>query len=258
MPEIPEAMFVRGCEWAVAANRAFVPPYGSGGAMYLRPYVFGHGPQLGLSPAPSFHFCVLAIPVSSYYAGGLTPIDALVAHDFDRAAPQGVGNVKASGNYGSDILVSINARADGYPTVLYLDPKEKRYIEEFSVANFIGLREDPDGAVTYATPDAATVLRSTTNDMLMQLAASDKFGMTVERRPIHVDELADFDEVAGCGTAVVMMGVNSITHKEDVHTYKSIKHIQRLYDHYRAIQLGDKEDIFHWASPLPHLSQLKS
>mmetsp|Transcript_22131 Transcript_22131/g.66433 ORF Transcript_22131/g.66433 Transcript_22131/m.66433 type:complete len:299 (-) Transcript_22131:53-949(-) len=253
MPEVPPEMFIRACEWAVAANRAFIPPYGTGGAMYLRPYIFGHGPQLGLSPAPQFHFCVLAIPVSSYYAGGLQPIDVLVAHEWDRAAPQGVGNVKASGNYGSDILVSINARGDGYPTVLYLDPKEKKYIEEFSVANFVGIKDN-----TYVTPDTPTILKSATNDMLMELAASPAFGMKVERRPVEMAECADFEEVAGCGTAVVMMGVKSITHKEKVYSYDSISTVESLYNHYRAMQFGEKEEPFGWGTVCPPLAQVES
>ena len=253
MPEVPEALFVKACEWAVAANLAYVPPYGSGGAMYIRPYIFGHGPQLGLSPAPTFSFCVLAIPVSSYYAGGLKPIDVLVADGYDRAAPQGVGNVKASGNYGSDILVTLNARAEGYPTVLYLDAKEKKYVEEFSVSNFVGLKKGAGGKLTHVTPDTDSVLRSTTNDLLMELAASDDFGMAVERRPVPVEELDDFDEVAGCGTAVVMMGVKSITLKDKVYEYGSIDNVERLYDRYRAIQFGEAPDAFGWGSVVPPL-----
>ncbi|KAH8070733.1 branched-chain-amino-acid transaminase [Aureococcus anophagefferens] len=251
MPEVPEALFVKACEWAVAANLAYVPPYGSGGAMYIRPYIFGHGPQLGLSPAPTFSFCVLAIPVSPH-AGGLKPIDVLVADGYDRAAPQGVGNVKASGNYGSDILVTLNARAEGYPTVLYLDAKEKKYVEEFSVSNFVGLKAGAGGQLTYVTPDTDSVLRSTTNDLLMELAASDDFGMAAAP-PVPVEELDDFDEVAGCGTAVVMMGVKSITLKDKVYEYGSIDNVERLYDRYRAIQFGEAPDAFGWGSVVPPL-----
>ncbi|KAH8054784.1 branched-chain-amino-acid transaminase [Aureococcus anophagefferens] len=227
MPEVPEALFVKACEWAVAANLAYVPPYGSGGAMYIRPYIFGHGPQLGLSPAPTFSFCVLAIPVSSYYAGGLKPIDVLVADGYDRAAPQGVGNVKASGNYGSDILVTLNARAEGYPTVLYLDAKEKKYVEEFSVSNFVGLKAGAGGQLTYVTPD------------------------TDSRRPVPVEELDDFDEVAGCGTAVVMMGVKSITLKDKVYEYGSIDNVGGSTA--TAIQFGEAPDAFGWGSVVPPL-----
>jgi len=257
MPIVPEDMFIRGCQWAVAANFAYVPPYESRGAMYLRPYIFGHGPQLGLSPAPSFHFCVLAIPVSSYYAGGLQPIDALVVHDYDRAAPRGVGHVKAAGNYGSDIRVSVEARGEGYPTVLYLDAATKSYIEEFSVANFVGIKyATKDRKAVYVTPDTNTILRSITNDLLMELATTPEFDMIVERRPIHIDELAEFDEVAGCGTAVVMTGIKSLTYKNQKFKYDSIDTISKLYEKYRAIQFGDAPDTFNWGKVCPDLSSL--
>merc|ERR1712129_253102 len=144
----------------------------------------------------------------------------------------------------------------GYPTVLYLDPKEKRYIEEFSVSNFIGLRETRGGGMTYVTPDTPTILKSATNDMLMDLAGSDAFGMTVERRPVDVAELPEFKEVAGCGTAVVMMGINSITDGKTVHKYSYIENVEKLYTHYRAIQFGEKPDPFGWGSVCPHLNDV--
>ena len=259
MPEVPESMFVRGCEWAVAGNLAYVPPYETKGAMYLRPYIFGHGPQLGLSPAPNFHFCVLAVPVSSYYGGGIKPIDALVVEKNDRAAPQGVGNIKAAGNYGSDILVSIYARGDGYPTVLYLDALTKQYVEEFSVSNFIGIKYARQGhKAKYVTPQTNTVLRSITNELLMRLASSADFDMDVERRPIHVDELDTFDEVAGCGTAVVVMGIKSLTYKGRKIEYKGIDTISKLYETYRAIQFGEAEDPCQWGTLCPPLSSVST
>ena len=252
MPVVPPEMFIDACERAVRANLAFVPPHGSGGSMYLRPYIFGHGPQLGLAPAPTFSFCVLATPVSSYYGErGLQPIDALVVSESDRAAPLGVGNVKASGNYGGDIQVTMDARGQGYPTVLYLDAKEHKYVEEFSVSNFIGIKRGRSGGVTtYVTPDSNSVLRSTTNDMLMEIAQNE-LGMKVERRPIAIDELKEFDEVAGCGTAVVMMGVQSLTMQSDGmrHTYDaSLPTIGKLYDTYRAIQFGERDDAAGWGT----------
>jgi len=259
MPEVPEEMFVRACEWAVAANLAYVPPYESKGAMYLRPYVFGHGPQLGLSPAPHFHFCVLAIPVSSYYGSGIQPIDALVVEKNDRAAPHGVGHVKAAGNYGSDILVSICARGNGFPTVLYLDPLTKQYIEEFSVSNFIGIKHARCGRkAKYVTPHTSTVLRSITNELLMRVAASADFDMDVERRPVHVDELETFDEVAGCGTAVVMMGIKSLTYKGRKINYRGIETISKLYNTYRAIQFGEVDDPCRWGTLCTPLSSVST
>lgn len=257
MPEVPKDMFVRACEWAVAANLAYVPPYETKGAMYLRPYTFGHGPQLGLSPAPSFCFCVLAMPCSSYYASGLTPIDVLIVDSSDRAAPQGVGHVKASGNYGSDIQVSIAAKADGFATVLYLDAKHKRYVEEFSVSNFIGIKKGPDGRKIFVTPDTSTVLASITLELIINIART-YFDMTIERRPVPVEELPEFDEIAGCGTAVVIMGVKSLTYNGVIYRYNGIETIAALYECYRAIQFGEQPDIFGWATPCPTLEELKA
>lgn len=256
MPRVPTEMFVRGCEWAVAGNLGYVPPYETKGSMYLRPYTFGHGPQLGLSPAPMFHFCVLAIPVASYYSGGLRPIDVLVVEK-DRAAPAGVGHVKASGNYGADIQVSVNAKADGFATVLYLDAKEKKYIEEFSVSNFIGIKTRNDGRKVFVTPDANTVLASITLQLLTSIAR-EHFDMIVEQRPVPVEELAEFEEVAGCGTAVVIMGVNSVTHRDKVYKFKGIDTIAALYERYRAIQFGDHPDTFGWGTPCPPIEEIIS
>ena len=196
--------------------------------------------------------------MGAYYKGGLTAIDGVVVEGFDRAAPSCVGHIKAAGNYAPDVLPSAQQKALGYPICLYLDAKEKKYIEEFSVSNFVGLKAGAGGQLTYVTPDTDSVLRSTTNDLLMELAASDDFGMAVERRPVPVEELDDFDEVAGCGTAVVMMGVKSITLRDKVWEYGSIDTIERLYSHYRGIQFGDQPDNFKWGSLVPPLKDVQS
>eukprot|EP00659_Diplonema_papillatum_P020875 gene20875-32200_t len=244
IPEVPKEMFLEACDRVVAMNLDYLPPYGTGGSLYLRPVLFGMGPQLGLQPAPEYVFAVLAIPVSSYYKGGLSPVKVLVVEDHDRSAPKGVGNVKVSGNYGADILPSIAARAKGYPTVLYLDAHEKKYIEEFSVSNFVGIQLLPDGRKKYVTPKSPSILVSCTNQMLMKLAPS--MGYDVEWRPVKVSELSTFNECAGCGTAVVLMGVDSITHGQTVHQYGGIKNIESLYSLYRSIQFGETEDVFGW------------
>eukprot|EP00754_Rhynchopus_humris_P015504 Rhum_TRINITY_DN14452_c15_g1::Rhum_TRINITY_DN14452_c15_g1_i1::g.92514::m.92514/K00826/E2.6.1.42, ilvE; branched-chain amino acid aminotransferase len=248
IPEVPREMFVEACERAVAANLAFLPPYGTGGSLYLRPVLFGHGPQLGLCPAPQYTFAVLALPVSSYYKTGLNPVSALVVEN-DRAAPAGVGNVKCSGNYGADILPSIQARERGFSTVLYVDPKKKQHIEEFSVSNFIGIKhDDGSGRKVYVTPKSDSILMSCTNKMLMEMAPM--LGFDVEHRPVHVNELATFDEVAGCGTAVVLMGVKDVTRRNTKISYPSIDNVKALYDMYRGIQFGEVEDAFKWSTPL--------
>eukprot|EP01064_Diplonema_japonicum_P023843 TRINITY_DN34288_c0_g1_i1.p1 TRINITY_DN34288_c0_g1~~TRINITY_DN34288_c0_g1_i1.p1 ORF type:complete len:464 (+),score=79.88 TRINITY_DN34288_c0_g1_i1:42-1394(+) len=248
IPEVPHEMFIEACDRVVTENLDFLPPYGSGGSMYLRPILFGHGPQLGLQPAPEYTFAVLAIPVSSYYKGGLAPVSVKIVMDADRSAPLGVGNVKVSGNYGADILPSIKARAEGYPTVLYLDAKEKKYIEEFSVSNFIGIKKEKDGRKKYITPKSDTILMSCTNKMLMQLAP--RMGYDVEHRPVEVSELNSFDEVAGCGTAVVLMGVKDINYNNEIVKYDSIENVESLYSLYRSIQFGETEDLFKWGSEI--------
>ena len=248
IPEVPEEMFIEACHRAVEANLEFLPPYGTGGSMYLRPILFGHGPQLGLQPAPQYTFAVLAMPVSAYYKGGLNPVSVKVMEEHDRAAPLGVGNVKVSGNYGADILPSIQARAEGFPTVLYLDAKKKKFIEEFSVSNFIGLKYSQNGQKKYITPKSDTILMSCTNRMLMQLAP--QMGYEVEHRPVELSELSSFDEVAGCGTAVVLMGVKDISMKNAKYTYDSLKHVEGLYNLFRSIQFGETQDFHNWSTPL--------
>eukprot|EP01060_Flectonema_neradi_P014426 TRINITY_DN2110_c0_g1_i3.p1 TRINITY_DN2110_c0_g1~~TRINITY_DN2110_c0_g1_i3.p1 ORF type:complete len:439 (+),score=66.49 TRINITY_DN2110_c0_g1_i3:69-1385(+) len=249
IPEVPEEMFLEACHRAVQENLEFLPPYGSGGSMYLRPILFGHGPQLGLQPAPQYTFAVLAMPVSSYYkGGGLNAVSVQVMEEYDRAAPLGVGNVKVSGNYGADILPSIQARAQGFPTVLYLDAKKKKFIEEFSVSNFIGIKYGQNGQKKYITPKSDTILMSCTNLMLMKLAP--QMGYEVEHRPVELSELSSFDEVAGCGTAVVLMGVKDINMKNAKYSYESITHVEGLYNLFRSIQFGETQDIHNWGTPL--------
>ena len=142
MPHVPEDMFLEAVTRSVTENLEYVPPYGYGGALYLRPFLFGHGCKLGLGAAPEYEFCVIASPVGAYYKGGLTPIDALVVEDFDRAAPRGVGGVKAAGNYAPDVLPAGQAKEQGFPICLYLDAREQKYIEEFSTSNFFGVTAD--------------------------------------------------------------------------------------------------------------------
>jgi len=124
MPTVPTEMFNAAIDRHIVDNADYVPPYGSGGALYLRPFLFGHGAKLGLGPAPEYAFCVMASPVGAYYKGGLEAIDALVVENFDRAAPRGVGNIKAAGNYAPDVQPSYDAKAQGFPVCLYLDAKE--------------------------------------------------------------------------------------------------------------------------------------
>eukprot|EP01041_Mallomonas_annulata_P000093 gene93-126_t len=253
MPPFPRDRFVEACKAAVRvctqycqpANIEFVPPYGSGGSLYLRPLLFGSGPRIGLQPSDEYKFLVLAIPAGDYYKGGIKAVKAVVVEDYDRAAPKGVGHVKVAGNYAADIYPNTLAKKSGFPIALYLDAKTNSYVEEFSTSNFLAI----DKAGAYVTPSSGAVLGSITNKSLMELAAS--MGMDVQCRPISIDEVGSFAEVAACGTAVVVTPVSSITYKNEViqtnsgHTGVGPV-LRKLYDRVRAIQTGDVEDTLGW------------
>lgn len=238
MPYLPEERFVEACKAVVRANIEFVPPYGSGGALYLRPLLIGTGPRIGLQPADEYKFLILAIPAGDYYKGGIKAVNAVVVEDFDRAAPRGVGHVKVAGNYAADIYPNTLAKKDGFPIALYLgegarklyimycfhdrryyftwsiysiiDAKSNTFVEEFSTSNFLAI--DRSGA--YVTPKSGAVLESITNKSLKELAAS--LGLDVQERQIPIDEVGSFTEVAACGTAVVLTPVKSLYYKQQV------------------------------------------
>uniref|UniRef100_A0A6V0I6T2 Branched-chain-amino-acid transaminase n=1 Tax=Zooxanthella nutricula TaxID=1333877 RepID=A0A6V0I6T2_9DINO len=247
MPSMPQEMFHEAIDRAIRANLDFVPPYGSNGALYVRPFMVGSGKQLGLGPSDEFLFTVVVAPVGSYYkTAGLTPIPCKVIDDFDRAAPQGVGQVKCAGNYAADIVPSKKAKEEGFPIGLYLDAKEHRYIEEFNTSNFVAISKD---GKTYITPDSQSVLESVTNKCLEDLARDH--GLQVERRRIDFDaEVANFGEVGAVGTAVVITAIKSITRGTTVHEFKAPDVLQKLHDAVRAIQVGEAPDTHGWLREL--------
>uniref|UniRef100_A0A7S3WUW4 Branched-chain-amino-acid transaminase n=1 Tax=Strombidinopsis acuminata TaxID=141414 RepID=A0A7S3WUW4_9SPIT len=236
MPVVPTELFEEAIDRAVRDNVDYVPPYGYGGAMYLRPFLFGHGEKLGLGAAPHYTFCVIASPVGAYYKGGLEPIDALVIDEFDRAAPRGVGGIKCAGNYAPDVLPSIMAKERGFPVCLYLDAATQTYIEEFSTSNFIGVTQDG----TVVTPTSPSILPSCTKGVV--LATARQLGLKVEERPISMAEAGTFKEVAACGTAVVLTPIQSITRGDTVYKYHTFDTIAKLYDMITAVQAGEAED----------------
>ncbi len=244
MPEVPEEMFIAAVTRAVAANREFVPPYGTGGSLYIRPLLFGCGARIGVQPADSYHFIVMVVPVGNYYKGGVKPVSAVVLDGYDRAAPNGVGHVKVAGNYGADLEPSQLAKEQGYPINLYLDSREHKYIDEFGTSNFIAITKDGK----YVTPDSHSALPSITNKSLQTLAAEN--GLTVERRPISIDEVEEFAEVAACGTAVVITPVYRIVLSDRVIEVGPRDGVgpmlQKLYDQVRGIQVGDLPDRYDW------------
>jgi branched-chain amino acid aminotransferase len=244
MPEVPTEMFVEGVSEAVRMNSEFVPPYGNNASMYIRPLLFASGEMLGLSPlAQEYTFLVTVLPAGGYFgkSGGEEGVDALVVEQHDRAAPQGTGHVKAAGNYAADLEPVHFAKSQGYGTTLYLDAKERRYIEEFSVCNFVGITKDGK----YVTPATGSILQSTTNKMLQQIAIDR--GLKVERRPIDFDaEIESFEEIGMVGTAAVVVRVKSITRGDKVFKTKSFDRLGKLRAALTGIQCGEVPDAHNW------------
>lgn len=241
MAPVPKKMFNDAIDWAVRANAEFVPPYGTGGSLYIRPFLMGSGPILGLQPCPEFQFNVSVTPVGNYFGkGGVQGVHGVVCRDYDRAAPRGTGDVKAGGNYAADLLPLKIAKAEGYGTTLYLDAKEQKYVEEFSVSNVLGI--SADGA--YVTPSSSSILPSITNKMLMQIAA-DK-GLDVQARDVTFEEIKSYRELGACGTATVVAPIASITDGDVKHEFGAFDVLNQLRNSLVAIQLGEEEDRHGW------------
>ncbi len=244
MEPIPEEMFIDAVERVVNANRRFVPPYGTGASLYVRPLVLGTGPQVGVKPATEYLFMVFVTPVGPYFKSGFKPVDLIVEEEVDRAAPLGVGDVKVGGNYAAGLRASLRAKQRGYTEVLYLDAKEKRYIDESGPANFFAITADDQ----YVTPDSESILPSITNKSLITLA--EEMGLRPQRRPVDVEEIFDFKEAGCCGTAAVITPVGSITFRERKVVYSQDgaagKNCTELYRRLKAIQLGDATDRYGW------------
>ncbi|MCU0849046.1 MAG: branched-chain amino acid aminotransferase [Spirochaetes bacterium] len=243
IPVFPVETFTDAVRTVIKANAKYVPPYGTGASMYLRPVVFGTGPRVGLGPASEYLLIIFGTPVGPYYKGGFTPVKALVVEDYDRAAPQGVGDCKVGGNYAAGLGGGQYGKNLGFPVVLYLDPREKKYIDEFSTSNFIAVKGN-----TYITPRSESILPSITNDSLAVIAAD--MGMKVEKRQVEISELADFDEVGAVGTAAVITPVNQIKFRDREYTFgkgdAAGEVITKLYKRLTGIQTGDDADKFGW------------
>jgi branched-chain amino acid aminotransferase len=244
MPPVPVEMFVDAAEKLVKRNKEFVPPYGTGGSLYMRPLLIGTGPQIGVAPAREYTFIMLCMPVGAYYKGGLKPVRAVILDDWDRAAPLGMGDVKVGGNYAASLYAHEKAKREGWPVELYLDAKSHKYVEEFSTSNFAGITRDG----TYVTPDSSSVLPSITNQSLCEVAAD--LGIPVERRKIPYSEIRRFKEVAALGTAVVITPVWEITRGKDVIKISEPDVVgptlQKLYDVVQGIQYGTLPDTHGW------------
>jgi branched-chain amino acid aminotransferase len=237
-------MFVEAVHRIVKANKRFIPPYGSGATLYVRPFLLGSGARIGVKPAEEYTFVILVTPVGPYFKTGFTPTKLVVEEDIDRAAPLGVGNAKAGGNYSAGMRATVKARSQGFGEALYLDSKEHKYIDELGAANFFGITKDK----TYVTPASPSILRSITNMSLRTIAADMGYG--VEERHIPVEELHDLVEAGACGTGAIITPIESISLRGREIVYlkdgKPGPHCTALYKGLTGIQFGDLEDKHGW------------
>jgi branched-chain amino acid aminotransferase len=239
-----EEMFIEAVEKVVNANRKYVPPYGTGAALYVRPLVIGSGPQVGVKPADEYVFMVFVTPVGPYFKTGFKPVNMIVEEEYDRAAPNGVGDVKVGGNYAAGLRASFRAKSKGFTEVIYLDAKEKRFIDESGPANFFGITAEG----RYVTPQSESILPSITNMSLVTLA--EEMGLRPERRPIEIEEVFGFKEAGCCGTAAVITPIGSITFGDRKVVYSEDgepgETCTALYKKLTGIQLGDEPDTRGW------------
>ena len=249
MARVPEELFHEMVVKAVRLNEKFVPPHGHGASLYIRPLLIGTGVQVGVSPAKEYMFMVFVGPVGPYFKEGFNPVRIQIVRDFDRAAPQGTGQIKVGGNYAGSLYASERAKREGFPAVLFLEAKEKKYIDEAGPANFFAIKGNK-----YITPKSDSILPSITNMSLMQIAQD--MGMEVERRPVAVEELSGFEEVGACGTAAIISPICSLVDRETGQTYEYCKDGKagpvstRLFKKLQGIQYGDEPDTHNWVTIL--------
>ena len=204
MPPVPEDMFMEAVDEVVRANKDYIPPFESGGALYLRPYLFGTNPVIGVKPADEYQFRLFGTPVGSYFKNGVKPITICIS-DFDRAAPRGTGHIKAGLNYAMSMYPYILAHQNGFDENMFLDPATRTYVEETGGANFLFVKKDG----TLVTPKSDSILPSITRRSLITIAM-DMLGMKVEHRPVKFAEVSEFAEAGLCGTAAVICPVGKV------------------------------------------------
>lgn len=245
MPVFPAERFIEAIEEVVKANAAYVPPYGTGASLYIRPYMFGISPVIGVKPAEDYQFRAFCTPVGPYFKGGAKPITIKVS-DFDRAAPNGTGHVKAGLNYAMSLHAIVTAHEEGYDENMYLDPKTRTKVEETGGANFLFVTKD--GKVV--TPKSDSILPSITRRSLVYVA-KEYLGLEVEEREVFFDEVKDFAECGLCGTAAVISPVGKIVdHGKEICFPSGMEKmgpvIQKLYDTLTGIQMGRIEAPEGW------------
>ncbi|WP_122642021.1 branched-chain amino acid aminotransferase [Luxibacter massiliensis] len=245
MPPFPEERFVEAVEQVVQANADYVPPYGSGATLYIRPYMFGINPVIGVKPADEYQFRVFTTPVGPYFKGGAKPLTLCVS-DFDRAAPHGTGHIKAGLNYAMSLHAIVTAHANGFDENMYLDSATRTKVEETGGANFIFITKDNK----VVTPHSNTILPSITRRSLLYVA-EHYLGMEVEQRDVYFEEVKDFAECGLCGTAAVISPVGKIVdHGKEICFPSGMEKmgatIQKLYDTLTGIQMGHIEAPKGW------------
>ncbi len=245
MPVYPEDKFVEAIKQVVQANKSFVPPYGSGATLYLRPYMFGINPVIGVKPASEYQFRVFATPVGPYFKGGAKPITIRVS-DFDRAAPHGTGHIKAGLNYAMSLHAIVSAHDEGYDENLYLDAGSRTKVEETGGANFLFITKDNK----VVTPKSNSILPSITRRSLMYVA-KEYLGLETEEREVYLSELDDFAECGLCGTAAVISPVGKIVdHGREICFPSGMDDMgpvtKKLYDTLTGIQMGRIEAPKGW------------
>ena len=245
MPVFPEERFVDAVQKVVEANAAYVPPYGSGATLYIRPYMMGTNPVIGVKPADEYQFRMFCTPVGPYFKGGAKPITIRVS-DYDRAAPCGTGNIKAGLNYAMSLHAIVTAHADGFDENMYLDPKTRTKVEEIGGANFIFVTRDNK----LVTPKSDSILPSITRRSLVYVA-EHYLGMKVEHREVYFDEVKDFAEAGLCGTAAVISPIGKIVdHGKEILIPSGMEEMgpvtKKLYDTLTGIQMGRIEAPEGW------------
>ena len=245
MPPFPKERFLDAIDQVVAANAAWVPPYGSGATLYIRPYMFASSPVIGVKPAEEYQFRVFVTPVGPYFKGGAKPLTLCVS-DFDRAAPHGTGHIKAGLNYAMSLHAGVTAHANGFDENMFLDPATRTYVEETGGANFLFV--DKEGKVVI--PKSGSILPSITRRSLV-VVARDILGMGVEERPVKLEEVKDFAECGLCGTAAVISPVGKIVdHGKEICFPSGMDEmgpvVKKLYDTLTGIQMGRIEGPEGW------------
>jgi branched-chain amino acid aminotransferase len=253
IPAPSEELFISMCKRLVKENIDYLPPYGHNASLYIRPTLVGSNPQLGVKSSSEVTLYMLCSPVGAYVGGTLQPCNAVIARNHDRAATYGTGRFKVGGNYAASLYALNIAHQQGYAAVLHLDPAQHKYIDEFNSSNFFGIHGN-----TYVTPLSDSILPSITNKSLVTVA--EHLGMTVERRPVLVEEMEMFEEVGECGTAVVITPVSYIDDKCKLEDEKISKRYTfysetecgpkslKLYKMITGIQYGEIEDPFGWCT----------